>query len=220
MAPRASRPGKDRRRQSAVEQGQLRLIGGDWRRRQLQFPAVDGVRPTPDRVRETLFSWLLPQLPGSRCLDLFAGSGALGLEALSRGAVHATFVDQSSRLCRALAQNLALLGASGRADIHTQACLDFLALGTAQPYQLIFMDPPYGLGLIQPICQSLVQHGWLAPQAMICVEQESTAPTPAVPAGWHLHRHKQAGQVSVFVYQSTGSKPNPPSLAVSNIQSV
>ncbi|TVP54256.1 MAG: 16S rRNA (guanine(966)-N(2))-methyltransferase RsmD [Halomonadaceae bacterium] len=200
MAPQGTRPGKSRRK-GPVEQGQLRLIAGEWRRRQLQFPAVDGVRPTPDRVRETLFSWLLPQLPGSRCLDLFAGSGVLGLEALSRGAAFATFVDQSSGLCRALRDNLALLNASHRGEVQQQSCQDFLARGTDSPCQLVFMDPPYGQGLIAPLCQALEHHGWLAPGAMICVEQESTAVAPVVPPRWQLHRHKQAGQVSVFLFQ-------------------
>lgn len=193
--------GKSRRHQGPSDKGQLRLIGGDWRRRQLTFPAVDGVRPTPDRVRETLFSWLQAELPGSHSLDLFAGSGVLGLEALSRGAATATFVDQSTRLCRALEDNLKTLGGSDRGRVLRQECLAFLMQPPANPFQLVFMDPPYDQGGIRELCQALDQNQWLASRALACVEQQSTAPPPAVPPHWQLHRHKSAGQVSLHLFR-------------------
>ncbi|MDX1590170.1 MAG: 16S rRNA (guanine(966)-N(2))-methyltransferase RsmD [Oleiphilaceae bacterium] len=199
--------GRKRRRPQTAERGQLRIIGGDWRRRQLGFPAVDGVRPTPDRVRETLFSWLQGHLPGSHCLDLFAGSGVLGLEALSRGAASATFVDQSPRLCQALKENLATLGGGDRGLVVQQSCLEFLSRHNARPGQLVFMDPPYGQGDITALCQSLEQHQWLSERAFVCVEQSSSAPPPVVPAHWRLHRHKSAGQVSLHLYQRDRDQP-------------
>ena len=191
---------RNQRRGRRNDQGQVRLIGGEWRRRTLTFPAVDGVRPTPDRVRETLFNWLMPVLPGSHCLDLFAGSGALGLEALSRGAESVTFVEQSADLSRALHQNLTTLEASG-GSVTRQDVLNWLRTPEqTRPYRSVFMDPPFRAGLIEPVCQALAASGLLADNARVYVEHESDH-EPSVPPDWTLARRKQAGQVAYSLFE-------------------
>ncbi|HCR46371.1 MAG TPA: 16S rRNA (guanine(966)-N(2))-methyltransferase RsmD, partial [Marinobacter hydrocarbonoclasticus] len=120
--------------------GELRIIGGDWRSRKLRFPDAGGVRPSPARTRETLFNWLNFHLAGSRCLDLFAGSGALGMEALSRGAAQATLVDHTPALAKALRDNLRLLGTS-KGDVACQDVEQFLARRDGPGYDIVFMDP-------------------------------------------------------------------------------
>lgn len=190
------------RRSRRNEQGQVRLIGGDWRRRTLSFPAVDGVRPTPDRVRETLFNWLMPVLPGSHCLDLFSGSGALGLEALSRGAASVTFVEQSPGLASALSQNLSTLNASS-AYVVKQDVLEWLrAPELKESIRIVFMDPPFRADLIEPVCSTLAVSGLLAGNARIYVEHESEH-APSVPPEWALARRKQAGQVAYSLFEVT-----------------
>lgn len=175
--------------------GQLRIIGGRWRGRKLRFPAAPGLRPTPDRVRETLFNWLGGQLPGARCIDLFAGSGALGLEALSRGAGHCCFVDNNGPGLDVIGQHLALLecgdGQCRRAD-----AMSLLAGGNRDtPYDIAFLDPPFDAGLLAPACEVLNSHGWLADDAMVYVESSVRDPEFVAPPGWNLHRDKRAGEV-------------------------
>ena len=193
-------PPRSQRRGRRNDQGQVRLIGGEWRRRTLAFPAVDGVRPTPDRVRETLFNWLMPVLPGSHCLDLFAGSGALGLEALSRGADSVTFVEQSADLTRALSQNLTTLNAKG-GNVVKQDVLNWLkAPAYTSPLRIVFMDPPFRAGLVEPVCEALSDSGLLAANARVYVEHERDH-EPAVPPEWELTRRKQAGQVAYSLFE-------------------
>lgn len=193
-------PPRSQRRGRRNDQGQVRLIGGEWRRRTLAFPAVDGVRPTPDRVRETLFNWLMPVLPGSHCLDLFAGSGALGLEALSRGADSVTFVEQSADLTRALSQNLTTLNAKG-GNVVKQDVLNWLkAPAYTSPLRIVFMDPPFRAGLVKPVCEALAVSGLLADNARVYVEHEDDH-EPSVPPGWELVRRKQAGQVAYSLFE-------------------
>lgn len=195
MASRSQRRGRRN------DQGQVRLIGGDWRRRTLTFPAVDGVRPTPDRVRETLFNWLMPLLPGSHCLDLFAGSGALGLEALSRGAERVTFLEQSPKLAGALRDNLATLQARG-GEVRQQDVLAWLrSPGLEGPIRIVFMDPPFRTGLVAPVCRGLADSGLLADHARIYVEHENDH-EPELPPEWTLARRKQTGQVAYSLFET------------------
>jgi len=178
----------------------LRIIGGRWRGVPITFAPVAALRPSPDRVRETLFNWLQPLIADARCLDLFAGSGALGIEALSRGASHVAFVESEPRVARHLEETLRRLGAS-QAEIHRVDALKYLD-GAPQPFDIVFLDPPYASGLLQEICHKLAAGGWLAPQACIYLESAADQPLPVLPAGWSVHRAKRAGQVGYHLLRS------------------
>jgi len=169
--------------------GSLRIVGGEWRRRVLHFPESAGLRPTPDRVRETLFNWLGQDLHGLSCLDLFAGSGALGLEAASRGADRVVMVEQAPKVAAALAGNLQLLGGTGRVELVRQDALKF-ALSTPFAFDVIFLDPPYRQGWLEKICPLLPR---LAnPDALVYAEAEQ----PLEACGdWRTVRSGRAGQV-------------------------
>ena len=177
----------------------LRIIGGSWRGRRLRFPAAALIRPTPDRVRETLFNWLGTRVTGARCLDLFAGSGALGLEALSRGAAHVTFVERDPAAVRALEATLADWGARG-AEVVRGDALAFLE-GRAQPCDLAFLDPPFAAGLLEEAAARLERHGWLADAARIYVECAARAGVPPLPARWLPLKAKRAGEVGYHLYE-------------------
>jgi 16S rRNA (guanine966-N2)-methyltransferase len=174
---------------------QLRIIGGTWRGRKLGFPEVEGLRPTTDRVRETLFNWLQPLIHGARCLDLFAGSGALGLEALSRGAAAVRFVDSERRAVHAIRENLALLRDERGSVVQGDALAFLRGPPPPRPFDLVFLDPPFRQGLLHPALQALCREGWLGDNARIYIEVEQELGTPALPDSWELVRQKQAGQV-------------------------
>lgn len=181
----------------ARRQNELRIIGGRWRGRRIGFPDGAGLRPTADRVRETLFNWLQPHIHGARCLDLFAGSGALGLEALSRGAEACIFVDRERAVADSIRANLAMLQASGAEAIQSDA-LRFLD-GQSRPFDIVFIDPPFSLDIIGRCCAVLDARGWLAPSALIYLEQDRSRPQPALVDGWSLHRQGHAGQVAYYL---------------------
>jgi 16S rRNA (guanine966-N2)-methyltransferase len=186
-------------------QGELRIIGGDWRSRKLTFPDSGGVRPTPARARETLFNWLRFHLAGAHCLDLFAGSGALGLEALSRGAAHSVFVDHTPELVKALNNNLALLRANN-ARVVRQDTDAFLA-SPGGSFDIVFIDPPFRQGWLARLLPALADNGWVKPGSWVYLEHESELTTPAVPAGWQLQRQKSAGQVCYCLFRITDTTP-------------
>ncbi|WP_328188981.1 16S rRNA (guanine(966)-N(2))-methyltransferase RsmD [Marinobacter sp. OP 3.4] len=188
------------RRHQPHGQGELRIIGGDWRSRVLRFPDEGGVRPTPARTRETLFNWLQFHLPGSHCLDLFSGSGVLGLEALSRGADRVTFVDHTPALARALRDNLRLLK-SDRGDVFCEDVQAFLQQPADRAMDILFMDAPFRQGWLETLVPLMAENGWVAPGSRIYLEYESDRAAPAVPERWHLHRSKTAGQVTYALYQ-------------------
>jgi 16S rRNA (guanine966-N2)-methyltransferase len=173
--------------------GQLRIIGGEWRGRKIRFPAVPGLRPTPDRVRETLFNWLAPVIAGSRCLDLFPGSGALGLEALSRGAARVAFVERDRAAARHL-EEAALALAPGRAAVFYADALAWLR-GPATIADIAFVDPPYDSALLPEAMRALESGGWLASDAFIYLEAPAKEGLPALPATWSMHRTGRAGAV-------------------------
>jgi 16S rRNA (guanine966-N2)-methyltransferase len=172
---------------------ELRIIGGQWRGRRLRFPDVAAIRPSPDRVRETLFNWLQHDIVGSRCLDLFAGSGALGIEALSRGAAHVTFVDSERVVAGHLRKTLDTLG-SANASIKTQDARRFLA-GTPARFDIVFLDPPFGEDLLPSVCTALETGGWLTSPALIYLELPAKAGAPPLAEGWTLLKSRQAGEV-------------------------
>lgn len=189
------------RRRARGGQNRLRIIGGQWRGRKLAFPDVPGLRPTPDRVRETLFNWLQNDIHGARCLDLFAGSGALGLEALSRGASRVVLVDESAAATGQLEENLHTLHCDD-ARVVRLTVQTFLERGPGDArYDVVFLDPPFGQGLIPPSLQLLADRGWLAPGARIYIESENQLRDLPLPTGWQLLKEKRSGQV---IYRLAG----------------
>ena len=181
---------------------QLRIIGGQWRGRKLQFTPAQGLRPTTDRVRETLFNWLAPHLHGANCLDLFAGSGALGLEALSRGAARCDFVDTSTAALAQIAAHLDILQAATQARCHPVPAQQFLQSCDTR-FDIVFIDPPFGQGLIEPACTLLAERQLLAADALVYVECASDQPCPRLPPQWTLHRDKVASGVAYRLLQAT-----------------
>lgn len=171
---------------------QVRIIAGTWRGRRLVFDPASGVRPSPDRVRETLFNWLSPVIRGARCLDLFAGSGALGLEAASRGAAEVVLVDSDPRVTTALQGQVRHLDAR-QVRIVQADVMDWLA-GQAGVFDVVFLDPPFRRQLLSPCIRRLEGGGWLADPASIYLEAEKGA-LLELPANWALLRSKTAGQV-------------------------
>lgn len=180
-------------------QGQVRIIGGEWRGRKLPVPEAEGLRPTSDRVRETLFNWLQFSLPGRRCLDAFAGSGALAAEALSRGASLVTAVEQEPRVTRQLRDILIPLAGS-RLQLVNANTLQWLQQTPPTPYDLVFLDPPFQLDLLEPVASLLETGGWLAEGALIYVERNRQATAPQLPPNWQLQKDKQAGEVQFSLY--------------------
>jgi len=181
--------------------GQIRIIGGQWRGRKLPVPDSPGLRPTTDRVRETLFNWLAPSMVNARCLDCFAGSGALGLEALSRYAGASTLIEMERSVAQQLQQNLATLKAANANVVNTNT-LTFLNQ-TGTPHDIVFVDPPFRKGLLDETLRLLEVNGWLADDALIYVESEVENGLPQVPVHWDLHREKVAGQVAYRLYHRT-----------------
>ncbi|ROV57837.1 16S rRNA (guanine(966)-N(2))-methyltransferase RsmD [Vibrio ponticus] len=193
-----------RRRQQNTSQkkpstGFVRIISGLWRGRKLPVHDAEGLRPTTDRVKETVFNWLAQDVPQAKCLDLFAGSGGLGFEAASRQAEMVTLIELNPAAYKQLAQNIASLKADNIVAKNTDA-LSFLAQpGT--PHHVVFIDPPFRKGLLSETIALLEQNGWLAEDAMIYIETEKELTIEGLPESWHLHRDKTAGQVSFRLYQ-------------------
>ncbi|MCL2021280.1 MAG: 16S rRNA (guanine(966)-N(2))-methyltransferase RsmD [Betaproteobacteria bacterium] len=172
---------------------QVRVIGGLWRSRLLRFPSGEGLRPTPDRVRETLFNWLGQDLSGKFCLDLFAGAGALGFEAASRGAAKVVLVDHAGKAAHALRKNIEALGASGIVEVVAMDALEYLSFHETsgqKRFDVVFMDPPYRQGWIQRLEPLLA--GLLEPDAALYAEAEF--PIAAL-GSWKAMRQGRAGQV-------------------------
>ncbi len=172
----------------------VRIIAGAWRGRRINFPDIPGLRPTPDRVRETLFNWLQQDVAGARCLDLFAGSGALGIEALSRGAKELVFVEQAVAAARGLQEQLARLGGTGRAQVVEMGATRFLRT-PAQPFDIVFLDPPFGREALAKYVPMLDTDNWLKEGGLVYLENEKTAGVPALPPHWEMLKSKAAGEV-------------------------
>jgi len=194
--------------------GKLRIIGGEFRSRLIEFDPDARVRPTPDRVRQTLFDWLSPLIEGARCLDLFAGSGALGLEALSRGAAHVTFVESGAVQAAAIRAALEKLGAADRAEVRNEDALGFLAaMGRSHSsssqsgssnvlYDVVFLDPPFDSDLLAPVLARLPRV--LKADARVYAEWHRAGSLPW-PPGYAVLREKKAGQVSYALASVTGT---------------
>jgi 16S rRNA (guanine966-N2)-methyltransferase len=203
--------GKSKRRAAVPRRAErsrvLRIIGGTWRGRKLRFAASAAIRPTPDRVRETLFNWLGVAVRGAHCLDLFAGSGALGLEALSRGAAQVTFIERDATAARELGELLTAWQAANARVVRADA-LRYLA-GIARPLDIVFLDPPFASQLLSQAAARLEERHWLEAGALVYVECAARAGLPQLPASWQPLKAKQAGEVGyhLFAHAAPGT-PN------------
>ena len=193
-------PGKENKK---ARPGRLRIVAGKWRSRLLDIADMPGLRPTSERVRETLFNWLAPSIAGARCLDLFAGTGALGLEALSRGAVSVVFVEKSRRAVRALERNVQLLEAPGASTEHADA-IEFLQSAKPSSFDIIFLDPPFAADLLTDLCRLIDELDLLAPRGRVYLEQDKERADVELPEGWTTIRTKIAGQVRYSLVGSDG----------------
>lgn len=173
--------------------GSIRIISGLWRGRKLPVHDAEGLRPTTDRVKETLFNWIAMDIPHANCLDLFAGSGSLGFEAASRQAEKVTMLELNKEAHAQLTKNVATLKATNIEAINKDS-LEFLK-GPAEPYDLVFIDPPFRKGLLNEAVDLLENNHWLADDALVYIETEKELELPDLPSHWHLHREKVAGQV-------------------------
>lgn len=176
----------------------MRIIAGRWRGRRIAFPDGKGLRPTPDRVRETLFNWLRSDIAGARCLDLFAGSGALGFEAASRGAREVVLVERERVVYEQLRTTAKALGADN-VQIERADALRWLEGAPRQPFDIVLLDPPFQDDLLPRACELLSTNGWLAPGACVYLEAPASQTLSFVPPSWRIVRSKRAGQVGYYL---------------------
>jgi len=184
---------------------ELRIVGGHWRGRKLRFPSSEGLRPTPDRVRETLFNWLQQDLTGLSCLDLYSGSGALGFEAASRGAASVVAVERNREVCAELRRNCELLDAR-QVRVVQRDVMSFLR-DPAHPYDVVFADPPFHQDLVIPCCCQLEEGGWLRANAFIYIEAEKELKLEGLPESWVAYRSRQAGVVGYHLFRRDAQRP-------------
>ncbi|KAF1696278.1 16S rRNA (guanine(966)-N(2))-methyltransferase RsmD [Pseudoxanthomonas daejeonensis] len=197
-----NRPPRPRSATTARIAGNVRIVGGRWRGTRLPVPDIEGLRPTSDRVRETLFNWLQPVLAGSRVLDLFAGSGALGLEAVSRGAASAVLVERDPAQVAGLRAAVDRLQAGAQVQVVQDDALRWLAgQEPADVFDLAFIDPPFAAGLWHGALQASVAR--LAPDGWLYLESPSDQ-VPEIPAGWTLHRELRTAQARAALYRGPG----------------
>lgn len=180
--------------------GEIRIIAGQWRGRKLPVLDKEGLRPTTDRIKETVFNWLMPYILDSRCLDCFAGSGSLGIEALSRQAKYVQFFELDKQVAKQLEANLIRLQTqSGK--VQQGDSLQYLKEGNQDaPYELVFLNPPFNKALLQPAIQQLEDGNWIAQNSLIYIEKERSLDKLELPPHWELLKHKQAGEVSFSLY--------------------
>lgn len=175
--------------------GEVRVIAGRWRGRKLPVLAADGLRPTTDRMKETLFNWLMMDVAHARCLDCFAGSGSLGIEALSRQAQAVVFLEKLPAAAQQLKRNLAQLQCTNGSVCHTDTLRYLAQKNSDAPFDIVFVDPPFHQGLVPPVLAHLIENGWLANGCLLYIETEHNhAPLP-FPPNWQLLKEKTAGQV-------------------------
>jgi 16S rRNA (guanine966-N2)-methyltransferase len=172
----------------------VRIIAGEWRGRRVNFPDLPGLRPTPDRVRETLFNWLQHSIVGAFCLDLFAGSGALGLEALSRGAREVVFVDSAQAAARALQEQLVRFSGQRKARVMEMGAGRYLRT-VPNAFDIVFLDPPFGQDALAEYVPLLDGGGWVKQGGLVYMENEKKAGVPGVPSHWEVLKSKSAGEV-------------------------
>ena len=186
--------------------GSFRVIGGEWRSRRLNFPSIDGLRPTTDRVKETVFNWLASDIDGAKVLDLFAGSGSLGIEALSRGAESLTSIERDRSAAQAIRENLLILDKSGNvhAEVVQTDAIEWLKLNVngqvPTQYDLILLDPPFRQGLLDTCFELLDKSALLRTGSLVYLELEQERNDLQLPSNWKLLKEKIAGQVSYRLY--------------------
>lgn len=184
----------------AAGKNSIRIIGGQWRGRKLSFARVEAIRPTPDRVRETLFNWIDPVIRHANCLDLFAGSGALGFESLSRGAASVVMCDSNSKIIKLLKEHAQLLETADATLLQTDA-LAFLNRNNKK-FDLVFLDPPFDSDLLEKCFEFMQKKDCLNDDAMVYVEADSKSDLPVTPQGWSLYRNKVAGEVAYYLFKT------------------
>jgi 16S rRNA (guanine966-N2)-methyltransferase len=187
--------------QKRDKSGFIRIISGFWKGRKLPVHDAEGLRPTIDRVKETLFNWLATDIPQARCLDLFAGSGSLGFEAASRQAEQVTMIEKNPAAFQQLRKNQQTLSATQLQIIQSDALLYLAQTPPEGPYDIVFIDPPFRQGLLEETLRLLESKQWLHEQGMIYIESEKEWPVTDIPASWQLYREKNAGQVCYRLYQ-------------------
>lgn len=185
----------------ANSKGQIRIIGGEWRSRKLHFPATAMLRPTPDSVRETLFNWLQADIAGSRCLDLFSGSGALGFEAASRGAKQVTLVESDAKVARQLKENIFILDAKDVVHVEQRLCQSFLE-AQQKPYDIVFADPPFDLALLKPTCEMIASSKAVSSKTLLYLESPRSREPLPIPPNWHIIQQKAQGRVQSTLIQT------------------
>ena len=192
-----------RPRANPTKRGLVRIIGGKWRGRKLSIAPRPALRPSPDRVRETLFNWLNPYVDGARCLDLYAGTGVLGFEAVSRGAAHATLVDNDRTAIDFLTQHLDILNADNIEVIEGDA-RTWLRTARPAPFDIVFLDPPFGQGLLEASL-AVLPNGWLKHRAWVYLEAEKIPILHLAVAPWQLIRHGQTSQMQFALLEFNSS---------------
>ncbi len=185
--------------QKKQPEGSIRIIAGLWRGRKLPVFNAEGLRPTTDRVKETLFNWIAQDVPHAKCLDLFAGSGGLGFEAASRQAKQVVMLELNTQAHKQLSQNITTLKADSIEAINSDSLSYLEKQGT--PFDIVFIDPPFRKGLLEKSLKLLEENNWLAENAMIYIETEKELTLTGVPDNWSLYREKTAGQVSYRLFE-------------------
>lgn len=202
--PYSSQKGKKSgKTQNTNSPGQIRIIGGQWRGRKLPVLNAEGLRPTTDRNKETLFNWLMPYINDARCLDVFAGSGGLGLEALSRYAAHCDFIELDKQAASQLKSNLTLLKANelASATVHQADALGILKGISQAPYDIVFVDPPFAKSLVAPTLAALEDNKLVHSGSVVYLEHESALTTPALPAHWQIIKDKQTSALRYMLIE-------------------
>jgi 16S rRNA (guanine966-N2)-methyltransferase len=188
------------KRQAKKPPGSVRIIGGLWRGRRLPVPDIEGLRPSGDRCRETLFNWLQPSLRNAKCVDLFAGTGVLGFEAVSRGATHAVLVEKSRAAAGMLRQSVGML-ATAQVSVVEDDALCWLLQQAPASMDIVFVDPPFALNVAEKVIATLVQSQALRPGGLVYLESAAAGPVPAPGQGWELLKEKQLGEVRMQLFK-------------------
>jgi len=196
-------PNSKPQKQTSKAMGEVRVIAGLWRGRKLPVLNAEGLRPTTDRVKETLFNWLMMDVANARCLDCFAGSGSLGIEALSRQAQAVVFLEKFANAAQQLKKNLASLKTDKGTVINTDTLAYLAQKNNDNPFDIIFIDPPFHHQFVPQILPLLQQNNWLAENALIYVETEKNHPPLPLAENWQIIKEKSAGMITSRLIQVT-----------------